>query len=136
LNIRGTAVLRIREDLEAAKESDRDSNLFIPVTSPGTLAETDPFLNYIHDVQRPSPMLDLHPVESRISERAAGVYSNISLRQRDGTKEIRMEWRPAQDQSRTLSPPENENSCGLPPLVPNRLNQDASTSSSALTPSK
>ncbi|KAJ8085297.1 hypothetical protein PM082_004092 [Marasmius tenuissimus] len=138
LNIRAIASSRIREDPEAAKEYRRDSAIdpFLLVT-PRNPAGDYSFLHYIHDIRRPAPVLDLHPVDSMRSERATGMSGDPTSRRGDGTMNIRMEWRPYQDESGVISPPENnESSSRPPPLLPNRLNEGVSTSSSGPVPSK
>ncbi|KAL0059119.1 hypothetical protein AAF712_014168 [Marasmius tenuissimus] len=132
LNVRGTATLGIQEDPEAAEESHKDSFLdpFLLVTAPRTFSEDDPFMSYIQDVRRPAPVLDLHPVESRLNERVADIRGDLPFGKRDGTKEIRVEWGPAQNESEVISPPENESSRRQPPrLAPNRLSEGGNTGS-------
>ncbi|KAJ8085290.1 hypothetical protein PM082_004085 [Marasmius tenuissimus] len=139
LNIRGTRTSRVQlEDPEAAKGYRLEGAIdqFLLVTVPRTPAEADSFLNYIQDIQRPSPVLDPHPVELKRSEKAARVRSDISIRESDGTKKIGEERRPPQDELGVFSPPENNASSLRPLLAPSLLSKGANMSSSRSAVSK
>ncbi|KAK1219891.1 hypothetical protein PQX77_017371 [Marasmius sp. AFHP31] len=130
LNIRDIGTLRVQEDPEAAKGYRANGAIdpFLLVMAPRDLAEADSFLNYIQDTRRPTPVLDLHSVGPKRSEKAAAVRGNLSIGQRDGMKEIHAESRPNQDELGVVSPPEKESSSRSPPLMSNRMNEGGSTS--------